>query len=56
MPVENSEALADGEAQQLVERLSALKSEWPSEPSLHSLSPRVVDALMKRCADTERTL
>ena len=56
MPVENSEALAAGEAQQLVEHLYALKAEWPSEPALRTLSPQTVDALMKRVANTERSL
>ena len=57
MPMEFSEALDNGEARQLVDRLSALKAEWPSEPSLRTLSPRIVDAFIKRFAEIEsRTL
>ena len=53
--MEFSEALGNGEAYQLVKRLSTLKTEWHSEPSLRSLSPRIVDALMKNFAEIETT-
>lgn len=56
MSMEPSEALAAEEVQCLTTRLSDLKAGWPSEPSLRTLSPRMVDALMARFEDTERRL
>ena len=56
MLTEFSEALAHEEATRLIARLSALKSEWLSEPSLPSLSPRTVEALMQHGEEIDRIL
>jgi hypothetical protein len=53
MLTEYSEALAREETNRLIKRLSAQKSEWPSEMSLRTLNPQVVDSLITRFAEIE---